>query len=51
MDVIGPIDSGKKNSLKVLFNQKSLAGSVIQATGKVKFEDGFRMGVLPSFYF
>ena len=31
---------------KMAESQKFLAGSVIQATGKVEFEDGLRMGVL-----
>ena len=34
------------NFLLISFNRESVAGSVIQATGKVKFEDGLRIGVL-----
>ena len=30
-----------------VMHRESLAGSVIQATGTVEFEDGLRTGVLP----
>ena len=32
---------------KLKLDRESVAGSVIQATGTVEFEDGLRMGVLP----
>ena len=32
---------------KYPINRESVAGSVIQATGMVEFEDGLRTGVLP----
>ena len=35
------------STISSVHNWESVAGSVIQATGTVKFEDGLRTGVLP----
>ena len=34
-------------NMKTIRNRESVAGSVIQASGTVEFEDGLRTGVLP----
>ena len=42
------VEKPKKKQISIrIFYRESVAGSVIQATGTVEFEDGLRTGVLP----